>query len=133
MLCQPPTMAPMDTVKFRHKDIFDRLITTFLDVDDDSNVFAFLQDLYWEQMGIDSCYPKAYDALYSVGSSMAIGHINYHYQIVYRKNKNSGTYDDFVTFVGSQPRIYYYHLWLCQVPHLLNFAVPLLQTSLIIP
>ena len=55
MLGQPPTMAELDVRKFRHKYIFDRLITTFLDdEDDDSNNLAFSQDPYWEQMGIDS-------------------------------------------------------------------------------
>jgi hypothetical protein len=42
MLGQPPTMAELDTRKFRHTYIFDRLITTFLDdEDDDSNNLAF--------------------------------------------------------------------------------------------
>ena len=130
MLGQPPTMAELDVRKFRHKYIFDRLITTFLDdEDDDSNNLAFSQDPYWEQMGIDNCYPKTYDTLSSVEFSMAMGYINYHYQIAYRNNKKSGSHDDFVNFVGSRPYIYYYHLWLCQVPHLLNFAVPLLPKS----
>ena len=45
MLGRPPTMAELDTRKFRHKYIFDRLITTFLDDDnDDSNNLAFSQD-----------------------------------------------------------------------------------------
>ena len=49
MLGQPPTMAELDVRKFRHKYIFDRLITTFLDdEDDDSNNLAFSQDPYWE-------------------------------------------------------------------------------------
>ena len=55
-----------------------------------------------------------------------MGYINHHYQVAYRKNKQSGNHDDFVKFVGSRHFLYYYHLWLCQVPHLLNFAVPLL-------
>ena len=39
----------LDVRKFRHKYIFDRLITTFLDdEDDDSNNLAFSQDPYWE-------------------------------------------------------------------------------------
>ena len=33
---------------------------------DDSNNLAFSQDPYWEQIGIDSCYQKTYDALSSV-------------------------------------------------------------------
>ena len=111
MLGQPPTMAKLDTRKFRHKYIFDRLITTFLD--DDSNNLAFSQDPYWEQMGIDSCYPTTYDALSSVEFSIAMGYIDYLYQIAYRNNKKSGSYDDFVNFVGSRPYIYYYyHSWL---------------------
>jgi hypothetical protein len=63
---------------------------------------------------------------------MAMGYINYHYQIAYRNNKKSGSHDDFVNFVGSRPYIYYNHLWLCQVPHLLNFAVPLLPKCQIV-
>ena len=79
--------------------------------------------------GIDSYYPKTYDALFSVKFSMAMGYIDYLYQIAYRNKKKSGSYDDFVNFVGSRPYIYYYHSWLCQVPHLLNYAVSLLPTS----
>ena len=67
-----------------------------------------------------SCHPKF---------SIFMVYINHHYQVAYRNNKKSGSHDDFVNFVGSGgPFIYYYHLWLCQVPHLLNFAVPLLPS-----
>jgi hypothetical protein len=56
-------------------------------------------------MGIDSCYPKRYDALSSVEFSAAKGYINYHYQISYRNNQKSGIHDNFVNFDGSQPYI----------------------------
>lgn len=126
-LGQPPTLAELDARRFRHKFIFDRLVVTYNDdEDDDCIILAFPEDEYWDQVGIDADYAKKYDVLTSKDFSLVMGYINHHYQVAYRKNKQSGNHDDFVKFVGSRHFLYYYHLWLCQVPHLLNFAVPLL-------
>jgi hypothetical protein len=50
-------------------------------------------------------------------------YINHHYQIAYRRNKQSGSHSDFQNFVGTRHYLFYYHLFLNQAPHLLNFAV----------
>jgi hypothetical protein len=36
----------------------------------------------------------------------------------------TGNHADFNQFVGSRPYVYYYHLWLLEIPHLRSLAVP---------
>ena len=63
-LGQPPTMAELDTRRFRHKYIFDRLEVTYLDDDDDDddddcNLLAFfwkwIMGKSWNCCWLDSC------------------------------------------------------------------------------
>ncbi len=56
-------------------------------------------------------------------------YINHHYQIAYRRNKQSGSHCGFETFVGTRDFLFYYHLWLNEVPNLLNFAVAELPSN----
>ena len=58
-LGQPPTLAELDARRFRHKFIFDRLVVTLIDdEDDDCTILAFPEDEYWDQVGIDADYAK---------------------------------------------------------------------------
>ena len=50
-------------------------------------------------------------------------YINHHYQVAYQRHKQSGSHSDFWNFVGTTYYLFYYHLWLHESPHLLNFAV----------
>jgi hypothetical protein len=52
-----------------------------------------------------------------------LAYINHHYQVAYQRNKQSGLHSDFENFVGMRYYLFYYHLWLNEAPHLLNFAV----------
>jgi hypothetical protein len=41
----------------------------------------------------------------------------------------TGNHADFHQFVGTRPYVYYYHLWLLQIPHLSFLAVPQLSAD----
>ena len=41
----------------------------------------------------------------------------------------TGNHADFHQFVGSRPYVYYYHLWLVDIPHLSYLAVPKLSAA----
>ena len=46
-LGQPPTLAKFDARRFRHKFIFDRLVVTYIDdEDDDCTILEFSEDEY---------------------------------------------------------------------------------------
>ena len=115
----------------RHERTYLRLVNQYLDdQDDDANTFVFSDNEFWSIVGIDSDICQTYDVLTAQDFADAMAYINFHYQVAYRNNKRSGNHDDFCNFVGSRHFLLYYHLWLCEAPHLLNFAVPLLPIDI---
>jgi len=88
-LGQPPTLAELDARRFRHKFIFDRLVVTYNDdEDDDCIILAFPEDEYWDQVGIDADYAKKYDVLTSKDFSLVMGYINHHIKLPIEKTNN---------------------------------------------
>jgi hypothetical protein len=129
-LGQAPTMAVLDARKMQHHAVFLQLVKQYLDdADEDANTMAFSDHEFWSYVGVDSGICKNYDLLTEQDFSDAISYINFHYQASFRKNKQSGNHGDFANFVGSRNFLFYYHLWLSECPHLLNFAVPLLPSG----
>ena len=62
---------------------------------------------------------------------LAMEYLNYHYQDAFRKFKLSGNHDNFEKFVGTRVYLYYYYLWLQQVPGFHSLAVPTLPASVL--
>ena len=67
-------MSELDARIFCHKFIFDRLVVTYVDDEDDGSILlAFPNNEYWGQVGIDADNTKIYDVLTSKEFSMVMG------------------------------------------------------------
>ena len=125
-----PTMADLDSRRFLHKSIYDKLLLSYHDSSCQViNGFAFPEVLYFENAGVPAEITNNFDVISSQDFSDVMGYLNFHYQVAHRKNKSSGNHDDFEKFVGNRPYLLYYHLWLLQVPSLQNLAVPTLPDA----
>ena len=56
-------------------------------------------------------------------------YIHQHFRISYRNGKTSGKHSVFGKFVGNKAYLFYYFLWLQEVPHFMTFAVPQLPAG----
>ena len=125
-----PTMAALDSCQFLHKAIHDFLLLSYNDTTNNViNGFASPEEMYFEQAVVSIDFASEFDVLTSKDFSDVMGYLNFHYQVAHRKNKSSGSHDDFANFVGTCPYLLYYHLWLYQVPCLQNLAVPTLPPN----
>jgi hypothetical protein len=67
-------MSELDARRVCHNFIFDRLVVTYIDdEDDDSILLAFPNNEYWGQSGIDADNTKIYDVLTSKEFSIVMG------------------------------------------------------------
>jgi hypothetical protein len=126
------TRAELDARSFKNKVIFDSLVSTYLATDTDPvdlGVMSFPDDPFFDSLGIDDKCPGNYDPLTSLYFAEVMDYLNFHYATSHRNWKKSGTHNDFEMFVGQQPYLYYYHLWLVEIPILKNLAVALLPKN----
>jgi hypothetical protein len=122
----PPTKANLDSRTSPHRHVYEALLSQYLDEDnDDAAMFAFPDHVFWTLTGVrlDVAFSEFDTALTANDIAAILEYINHHYQVAFRRNKQSGSHSDFENFVGTRHYLFYYHLWLDQAPHLLNFAV----------
>ncbi len=81
--------------------------------------------------GLENDCFMSYNTLTPNDFSDIIMYINFHYQVAYRNNTQSGSHGDFCNYhVGTRHFLFYYHLWLSERRHLLNLAVvPMLSEA----
>ena len=100
-----PTMADLDSHRFLHKSIYDKLLLSYHDSSCQAiNGFAFPEVLYFENAGVLSEITNNFDVISSQDFSDfsdVMGYLNFHYQVAHRKIKSSGNHDDFEKFVGN--------------------------------
>jgi hypothetical protein len=123
-------MANLESCHFLHKSIYGTLLLSYHDSSCQAiNGFAFSEVFYFENADVPSEITINFDVTSSHNFSDVMGYLNFHYQVVHRKNKSSGNHDNFEKFIGNCPYLLYYHLWLLQVPSLQNLAVPTLPDA----
>jgi hypothetical protein len=125
-LGRPPTKADLDSRTSPHRHVYEALLSQYLDENnDDAAMFAFPDHVFWTLTGIhrDIAFSEFDSALTTNDFQEILEYINHHYQIAFRRNKQSGSHSDFENFVGTRYFLFYYHLWLSEAPNLLNFAV----------
>ena len=140
--------------KFANKPTYDKLLLTYLDISADNMAIDYIgfDDQYLNDCGISDEYASQFDTLTSEDLCKVLDYVVYWYNVADRNNKTSGMYyvqpttiillsallahvlssriletgnhADFNQFVGSRPYVYYYHLWLLEIPHLRFLAVP---------
>ena len=136
-LGEPPSMRTLDTRQFRNKDVFDKLLKTYLAMSiasDHIHLIAFPDNPYLQAMGVvsgDVPFASEFDVLTSEELKDVMEYINHWYQHAHRNSKKSGNHGNFEDFVGDKPYIYYYHLWLQEIPHLFALAVPTLPMDIV--
>ena len=123
-------MAAMDRLKFLHKEIYDKHLSSYNDKTTNAiSGFAYPEVEYFQIVGVCNNVTNDFDCISSADSNDAMGYLNFHYQVAHRNNKSSGFHDDSAKFVGNCPYLLYYHLWPLQTPCLQNPAVPTLPAS----
>ncbi len=134
-LGEPPSMRDLDIRQFRNKDVFDKLLKTYLAMSiaaDHIHLIAFPDNPYLQAMGLlsgDVPFAAEFDVLTSEELKDVMEYINHWYRHAHRNSKKSGNHGNFEDFIGDKPFVYYYHLWLQEVPHLLSLAAPHLPGS----
>jgi hypothetical protein len=105
----------------------EALLGQYLDEgNDDAAMFAFPDHVFWTLTGTrpEVAFSEFNLGLTANDIAAILEYTNHpHYQIAYQRNKQSGSHSDFENFVGTRHYLFYYHLFLNQAPHLLNFAV----------
>lgn len=127
-----PTMQELDSRQFVNKRTYDKLLLTYLDTSDENDAINFIgfgSDEYMLSCGIDEDHASKFDVLTSEELKQVLDHVVYWYNISLRNNRASGNHADFHQFVGCRPFVYYYHLWLVEIPHLSYLAVPTLDKT----
>ncbi len=136
-LGEPPSMRDLDIRQFRNKGVFDKLLKTYLAMSiaaDHIHLIAFPDNPYLQAMGLlsgDVPFAAEFDVLTSEELKDVMEYINHWYRHAYRNSKKSGNHGNFEDFVGDKPFVYYYHLWLQEIPHLLSIAVPTLPETVV--
>ena len=128
------TRNKLDAREFKNKRIYDVLITTYLDKETDpcnNGQMSYPDDPFFDALGIGNETPGDYDILTSLYFAETMDYLNHHYAVAHRNWKKSGTHDDFKTFVGQRAYLYYYFLWLQDVPILKNLAVAALPENVV--
>ena len=85
-----PTMCELDARKFPHKAVWDKLLDTYMDIDDDTVGSMAFKHTQFEYHGIDDNYPLTFDMLDSKQFSEVMEFLNAHYKICFNNNKVSG-------------------------------------------
>ena len=120
-----PTMAVLDSRKFLHKAIYDKLLLSYNDITNNAiSGFAYPEVEYFQLVGVCNNVANDFDCISSADFSDVMGYLNY--QVAHRNNRSSGFFDDFAKFVENRPYLLYYYLWLLQILYLQNLTVPTL-------
>ena len=73
-----PTMAALDICQFLHKAIFDILLLSYNDSTKNVvNIFAFPEEMYFEQAGVSIDVASEFDVLPSKDFSDVMGYLNF--------------------------------------------------------
>ena len=129
---ESPTMQELDSRQFANKRTYDKLLVTYLDTSVENDAISYIGfggDAYMLSCGIGEDHASNFDVLTSEELKQVLDHVVYWYNISLRNNKASGNHADFHQFVGCRPFVYYYHLWLLEIPHLSFLAVPALDET----
>ena len=103
-------MAALDSHKFLHKAIYDKLLLPYNDITHNAiSRFAYPEVKFFQLVGVCNNVANDFDDISSADFSDAMGYLNFHYQAAHRNNKSSGFCDDFVKFVGNRPYLLYHH------------------------
>jgi hypothetical protein len=112
------------------KIVYDCLLETYSDVNNNNNDWLAFDNQYFDDMGESQNAAKDFDQdLTSLEFKQTMDYINFLYQIAHQNNKKSGSHDEFHCFVGSCPYLLYYHIWLAAVPNFLHLAIPALPAN----
>ena len=83
-------MAALDSCKFLHKAIYDKLLLSYNDItNNDMNGFAYPVVEFFQLVGVCNNVANDFDCISSADFSDAMGYLNFHYQAVHRNNKSS--------------------------------------------
>ena len=129
---ESPTIQELDAWQFANKRTYDKLLRCYSDtsVENDAiNYIGFGGDEYLLSCGITENHASNFDIITSRELKQVLDDVVHWYNISLRNNRTSGNHADFHQFVGCRPFVYYYHLWLMEIPHLSFLAVPVLDTS----
>jgi len=127
-----PSMQELDARQFANKRTYDKLLRSYSDTsmeNDAINYIGFGTDEYLLSCGIAEDHASNFDVLTSRELKQVLDYIVHWYNISLRNNRSSGNHADFHQFVGCRPFVYYYHLWLIEIPHLSFLAVPILDVT----
>jgi hypothetical protein len=127
-----PSMQELDARQFANKRTYDKLLRSYSDTsmeNDAINYIGFGTDEYLLSCGIAENHASNFDILTSRELKQVLDYIVHWYNISLRNNRSSGNHADFHQFVGCRPFVYYYHLWLQEIPHLSFLAVPVLDVT----
>ena len=104
-----PTMAVLDSRKFLHKAIYDKLMLSYKDITNNAiSRFAYPGLEYFQLVGVCNNIINDFDSVSSEVVSDAMGYLNFHYQEANRNNMSSGFHDDFAKCVRKSPYLYFY-------------------------
>ena len=87
-----PTMCELDARKFPHKAVWDKLLDTYMDIDDDTVGSMAFKHTQFEYHGIDDNYHLTFDMLESKQFSEVMEFLNSHCKICFNNNKVSGQF-----------------------------------------
>ena len=85
--------------------MYEALLGHYLDEgNDDAAMFAFPDHVFWTLTGtrLDVAFSEFDLGLTANDIAAILEYINHHYQIAYRRNKQSGSHCDFENFVGTR-------------------------------
>jgi hypothetical protein len=126
------TKDELDARKFTHKSIYDKLLVTYLDKTIiHVGELAFSEQTYFKDLSLPDKYPASFDIITSLEFKQGMDYIHHHFRISYRNCKTSGNHSVFGKFVGNRAYLFYYFLWLQEVPHFMTFAVPQLPAGVL--
>ena len=115
--------------RWRTKRCSRSFLDTYNDIFEESIGELAFEHRFFEDKKVSKHEPDNFDAITHQVFSQAMDFLNHHYQVAWRNNKKSGSHDDFDKFVGNRPYLFYYHLWLQQVPNLHNLAITALPNA----
>ena len=127
-----PSIQELDARQFPNKRTYDKLLQSYSDTsvgNDAINYIGFGTDEYLLSCGIAENHASNFDVLTSRELKQVLDYIVHWYNVSLRNNRSSGNHADFHQFVGCRPFVYYYHLWLMEIPHLSFLAVPVLDVT----
>ena len=95
-----PSISKLDFRQFLHKNVYDCLLETYSDVNNNNNDWLAFGNQYFDDVGESQDAAKDFDQdLTSLELKQTMEYINFHYQIAHQTNKKSGSHDEFHCYV----------------------------------